>query len=428
MPAARSNDAAGPEAFDVDVDVRGVSTTEDPPTSAPPLRPFWNFFINSSAALPPSRLKVLFTDSFEGGAKFETWHLFFASGILFVLTLLTFGTVLPVGLFIPNILVGACFGRGVGQIASSLGCSVHLGVHALVGAAGMVAGFSRMTVSLTMLILEITNSMRLLLPVMMSILISKAVADRLCESVYDISINLHALQDISLIKGELDEEDMPLLRFLTVHDACSVEVITLKCEESPGRIMSTLAQSQFSGFPLVSVPEHQVLGLILRSKLVEALRDYCSYNDTMADPDLDDADAISPTRTSVKIDKTINLVPYADPTPEVKHWNTPLAKAHRHFIHAGMRHLCIVDETHRLVGLLTRSDFVAVSHPRTRQLSIRGMLARKESEISDSQDGWGVSEYSDAESSEGGTSILSPKTSETSSVSRGRGMLRWNAY
>merc|ERR1739848_722235 len=111
----------------------------------------------------------------------------------------------------------------------------------------MLASFSRMTVSLTMMILEITMSMRLLLPVMLTILISKTLADRFNESVYDISLNQHSLKDISVIKGELDDEDMPLLRLLTVHDACSVEVQTLRCEEKPGRIMSTLAQTKFSG-------------------------------------------------------------------------------------------------------------------------------------------------------------------------------------
>merc|ERR1712232_420276 len=177
--------------------------------------------------------------------------------------------------------------------------------------------------------------------------------------------------------------------------------------------MSTLAQTKFSGFPLVSVPEHQVVGLILRTKLVEVLQE-CG-GQLIADADFSD----SPSRKTSE--RLINLMMYADQTPEVKHWNTPLAKAHRHFMAAGLRHLCVVDETHRLVGILTRSDLAAVSHPRTRQQAIRGLLARKEASMQDA-----VAEGSDTECSDSTSDLISEATSSASF--RGRGVLRWPAY
>lgn len=301
-------------------------------------------------------IKALFTQSFEGGATFGIGRLLLCAVVIFVATLATFGAAIPVGLFVPNILVGACIGRAVGEAVRSSGLGeVHVGVFALMGAVGMLAGFSRMTVSLTMIVIEITNSMRLLLPVMLVILISKGIADRFTESAYDIGILLHPLGHISVIKGELDEEDMPLLRLLTIHDACTVEVHTLKCVESTSHMMATLLQTQFSGFPLVSTPENQVVGLILRERLVEALQ----------------------AAGTMENDSPMSLLPYADQTPEVKHWNTPLARAHRHFTSAGLRHLCVVDEAHRLVGILTRSDLAHLSHPRTRLLALRTLLVRK---------------------------------------------------
>ena len=66
------------------------------------------------------------------------------------LTVLTYGTALPMGLFVPNIIFGACFGRMVGQglqdwLRSEAGnwaepASVHPGVYALIGATAMLAG------------------------------------------------------------------------------------------------------------------------------------------------------------------------------------------------------------------------------------------------------------------------------------------------
>eukprot|EP00927_Polykrikos_kofoidii_P035917 TRINITY_DN30403_c0_g1_i1.p1 TRINITY_DN30403_c0_g1~~TRINITY_DN30403_c0_g1_i1.p1 ORF type:complete len:1154 (+),score=143.52 TRINITY_DN30403_c0_g1_i1:151-3612(+) len=325
-------------------------------------------------------IKALFTQSFHGQATFGVGQLLVCSALIFFATIFTFGAAIPTGLFVPNILIGACLGRAVGEVVRSAGAEeVHVGVFALMGAVGMLAGFSRMTVSLTMIVVELTNSMRLLLPVMLVILISKGIADRFTESAYDIGILLHPLGHISVIQGELDEEDMPLLRLLTIHDACTVEVHTLKCVESTSHMMATLLQTQFSGFPLVSTPENQVVGLLLREKLVEALQ----------------------AAGASENDSPMNLLPYADQTPEVKHWNTPLARAHRHFTAAGLRHLCVVDESHRLVGILTRSDLAHLSHPRTRLMALRTLLVRKRTALGEDSNAdycQSESEYSDAAS------------------------------
>merc|ERR1712232_560297 len=59
--------------------------------------------------------------------------------------------------------------------------------------------------------------------------------------------------------------------------------------------------------------------------------------------------------------------------------------AHRHFTAAGLRHLCVVDERHRLVGFLTRSDLAQLSHPRTRHRALAEILARKRAALGDAQ-------------------------------------------
>ena len=56
------------------------------------------------------------------------------------------------------------------------GYAIHPGIYALMGAAGGLAGFSRMTMSLAVICLEITNNMYLLLPLMLVIMSSKVLA------------------------------------------------------------------------------------------------------------------------------------------------------------------------------------------------------------------------------------------------------------
>lgn len=310
-------------------------------------------------------IKALFTASFQGGAELRTAQLILAAFLICSLTLLTQGTAVPAGLFIPNILMGACLGRATGQIVSGLvDVPVHAGVYSIIGAVGMLAGYSRMTVSLAMITLEITQSMKLLLPVTMAILVSKGIADFLKpESVYDLGVVHHPLGRITLLRAELDEEDLPLLKLLTAHDACSVLVQTLKCEETPEHIMASLMKTSFSGFPLVGCSgANEVVGLILRDRLLQALKERQQ----------------GPEGEQHPRGQLINLMPYADKTPEVKHWNTPLVRTFRHFSAAGLRHLCLVDEAHVLVGILTRSDLAPLCHPKTRSRAAYDMLLRKQ--------------------------------------------------
>merc|ERR1719453_610283 len=90
-------------------------------------------------------IKALFTRQFKDGAHFEISGLIAAALITYVLTLATFGSAMPAGLFIPNILFGACVGRAIGQEVNLMvpDMDVHPGIYALMGAAGMLAGFSR---------------------------------------------------------------------------------------------------------------------------------------------------------------------------------------------------------------------------------------------------------------------------------------------
>ncbi|KAJ3186073.1 hypothetical protein HDU85_000988 [Gaertneriomyces sp. JEL0708] len=112
-----------------------------------------------------------------------------------VLTVVTFGIKVPAGIFIPSMVVGALIGRSVGvvvQWAASAGHILHCspasetstacvvpGVYAVVGAASAITGVTRMTVSLTVIILELTGSLPSLLPTMLAIMASKWVADAL---------------------------------------------------------------------------------------------------------------------------------------------------------------------------------------------------------------------------------------------------------
>eukprot|EP00421_Protoceratium_reticulatum_P071248 CAMPEP_0168425066 /NCGR_PEP_ID=MMETSP0228-20121227/35138_1 /TAXON_ID=133427 /ORGANISM="Protoceratium reticulatum, Strain CCCM 535 (=CCMP 1889)" /LENGTH=187 /DNA_ID=CAMNT_0008439059 /DNA_START=1 /DNA_END=560 /DNA_ORIENTATION=- len=183
-----------------------------------------------------------------------------------------------------------------------------------------------------MIMVEITSNMRLMLPLMLCIMISKAVADRFESSVFNIALELN--KDIRMLHGELPGG----IPNTEVIDYCSREVVVLRCQEKTKTIKKILEKTTYHGFPVVEGEGQtpQVLGMITRSKLLCAV----------ADTSRQDLDAQAP----------VDLVPYADIAPEVKHWKTPVSRVLSHFVSMGLQYLLIVDHDHALVGMVTRTD------------------------------------------------------------------------
>ncbi|ODN78803.1 hypothetical protein L202_04354 [Cryptococcus amylolentus CBS 6039] len=137
------------------------------------------------------------------------WEVFMALLIKGVLTIVTFGIKVPAGIFIPSLAVGACFGRIVGHaleyieftnpdlsifdVCRDTDCVVP-GLYAMVGAAATLAGVTRTTVSLAVIMFELTSTLNYVVPVMLGVLIAKTVADGLeKKGIYDLVIDLNQL-------------------------------------------------------------------------------------------------------------------------------------------------------------------------------------------------------------------------------------------
>lgn len=135
------------------------------------------------------------TDShqFQMGASLEV-SLFFAALVRFAQTVVTFGSPIPSGLFIPSLYMGAALGRLVGLWTVSLNWQlsklqktnlVNPSVFAMVGAVAMLSGFARMTVSLVVIMLELTGEVNYAVPFMCAVLTAKLVGDFFTVSIYD---------------------------------------------------------------------------------------------------------------------------------------------------------------------------------------------------------------------------------------------------
>ncbi|KAL7976035.1 hypothetical protein Chor_014992 [Crotalus horridus] len=128
----------------------------------------------------------------EGTFSPVTLSLFFF--LYFLLSCWTYGISVPSGLFVPSLLCGASYGRLVANLLESyIGLDhVYSGTFALIGAAAFLGGVVRMSISLTVILIESTNEITYGLPIMITLM-----------GIYDIYV---ALRGVPLLEWEVRTE------------------------------------------------------------------------------------------------------------------------------------------------------------------------------------------------------------------------------
>eukprot|EP00116_Pleurobrachia_bachei_P002832 sb/3463094/ len=120
--------------------------------------------------------------------------------VLFFAACWTYGIGVPSGLFVPSLLIGAVYGRICGYLYQILFISDHNeetgdsafypGTYSLIGAAAFLGGVVRMTISLTVILIETTRNISYGLPIMLTLMVAKWVGDFFNRGLYDIHIEL----------------------------------------------------------------------------------------------------------------------------------------------------------------------------------------------------------------------------------------------
>lgn len=296
---------------------------------------------------------------------------------IFFLGIITYGIAIPSGLFIPVILAGASYGRLVGRLVEVLLGSVSnldVGLFGLLGAASFLGGTMRMTVSLCVILLELTNNLLMLPLVMVVLLISKTVADSFNKGVYDQIVKMKGLPF-------LEAHAEPYMRHLVAGDVVSGPLITFSGVEKVGNIMHALKMTSHNGFPVIDEPPFssapELCGIVLRSHLLvllkgkrftrqklltgtEILRRYHAFDFAKAGSGkglkLEDLDI-----EDEEMEMYVDLHPITNTSPYTVVETMSLAKAAIAFRELGLRHLCVVPKTPGrppIVGILTRHDFM----------------------------------------------------------------------
>uniref|UniRef100_A0A8C5H7Y3 Chloride channel protein n=1 Tax=Gouania willdenowi TaxID=441366 RepID=A0A8C5H7Y3_GOUWI len=291
----------------------------------------------------------------------------------FFLACWTYGLAVSAGVFIPSLLIGAAWGRLCGILLASIFSSSSTwadpGKYALIGAAAQLGGIVRMTLSLTVILVEATGNVTYGLPIMLVLMTSKIVGDYFQEGLYDIHIKL---QSVPFLHWEAPATS----HWLTAREVMSSPVTCLNKIEKVGTIVDILSNTStnHNGFPVVvqvmegDVPA-KLCGLILRSQLivllkhkvfVELARSRLTQRKLLL-KDFRDAYPRFPPIQSIHVSQDerecmMDLTEFMNPTPYTVPQETSLPRVFKLFRALGLRHLVVVDDENRVVGLVSRKD------------------------------------------------------------------------
>ncbi|KAF8712293.1 chloride channel, partial [Rhizoctonia solani] len=348
-------------------------------------------------------LGILFKEC-EGGGDYnnlcQSWaqwpmvnSLFLATLVRTVLVILSYGCKVPAGIFVPSMAIGATFGRMIGIIVKAMyttyptssffsSCRPDIpcitpGTYALLGAAAALSGIMRITVTVVVIMFELTGALTYILPTMIVILVTKAVGDCFggARGIADEMIRFNGYPYL-----ERDEHSFNIpVSGVMQRELHTMSITGMTLHEVEEKLEHTTVQ----GFPIVTTdPQKILIGYIGRTELRYAIgkarrtRDIhpstlCNFeppsidesqaHDATVDTDIvrelagveeDDHAGITPLAASADI---IQFGPWVNQTPLCVGPQLPLEIVTDLFNRMGPR-VILVEHHGSLAGLITVKD------------------------------------------------------------------------
>jgi len=284
----------------------------------------------------------------------------------FILAALTAGSAIPSGLLLPMIIIGGLIGRLMAlacvELQAAFGWTsngsadttvwtkewqplfyysggplpdtalltrvgwLDPGVGAVVGAAAMLGGSSRISIFLTVMIVEITGDPSMIGPVGLATLIAVVVGNRFNHGLY------HSLIDVASFPFLPDRWPKTIPKALRIEHILprNKAVVCVPLEAGREEVKERLSGNQYTGYPVVA-SDGVVAGLAMRHNL-EAL--------------LDEADL------EIDVGKVTDFHCITIRT------SLPLEVAYNFFKRMENQHVIVVDDGNLPVAVLTRSSFL----------------------------------------------------------------------
>ncbi|RMD41658.1 hypothetical protein DV735_g3507, partial [Chaetothyriales sp. CBS 134920] len=313
-----------------------------------------------------------------------------ASVLGFFLASITFGLPIPSGIILPSLAIGALYGRALGVGMELLqkhypdsvvfaACKPDVpciipGTYAIVGAAASLAGVTRLTASIVVIIFELTGALTYVLPIMIVVMLSKWIADAVSQkSIYEAWIQFNEYPYVD--NKDTDRvPHIPASNIMTPVSemSCLVSSKAYTIEE----LQATLRETSFKGYPIIRprsaeeanddgsgsigrLDANILVGYISRRELSYALDQALHPGQTTASAVGRGYSSTTKCYFNYSPDAAsgfaLDLRPWTDQTPITLNVKSSFQMAVNMFQSMGLRYLLLV-ERGSLRGIMTRKD------------------------------------------------------------------------
>ncbi|GMK56525.1 hypothetical protein CspeluHIS016_0303650 [Cutaneotrichosporon spelunceum] len=300
--------------------------------------------------------------------------------------IVTYGCKVPAGIFVPSMAVGATFGRMVGIVVKAIQQSnpnapwfaaaclpdqpcITPGTYAFLGAGAALCGITNLTVTVVVIMFELTGALTYILPTMIVVLVTKAVNDQFGKG--GIAEQMIRFNGFPFLEKEDAESGKSLLE--PISHIMRKDLVVMPADGLSLAELSDVVQStEYQGYPVVrSSVDRTIKGFIrkndLRYALDRARRNYklspdalCTFTQ-FADGEGDDS-GLLPHPNIVVPDvaygsevETVDFGQFVDETPINVPPKMPLEIVLQLFRRMGPRVILVNDEG-RLAGMVTIKD------------------------------------------------------------------------
>ncbi|KAJ7091935.1 Cl-channel protein [Mycena belliarum] len=331
--------------------------------------------------------------------------LLLATVIRIGLVVVSYGAKVPAGIFVPSMAIGATFGRMVGIMVKAMYqayptsgifafCEpdkpcITPGTYAFLGAAAALSGVMRITVTVVVIMFELTGALTYILPTMIVLLVTKAVGDFLgTNGIADETIRFNGFPFLEKEDHAFNVSVSAVMRT----DLCTLAEGGMRVKDIAE---ATLAATPYKGFPLVAADGSRVLGgYIGRTELLYVLErarktqeitpdTVCLFAEDGGDDDLEGFDLARGGALSVGLEEDFSATifestasgqevkfwPWVNQTPLTVSPQLPLEIVMQLFKRMGPR-VILVEDHGVLAGLVTVKDvlrWIAVEKPEREQ-------------------------------------------------------------
>jgi chloride channel 3/4/5 len=306
------------------------------------------------------------------------FSLVIATVLRIFLVIISYGCKVPAGIFVPSMAIGASFGRTVGILVQALheaypntvffaACKPDMpcitpGTYAFLGAGAALSGIMHITISVVVIMFELTGALDYILPTMIVVGVTKAVGELFGKG--GIADRMIWFSGFPYLDSKEEHTfGIPVSQVMTS------EVVFLPTTGLRMRdVEKILKLDKYQGFPIVEDPTTKVLaGYIGRTELRYAVDRI--KKDRAVSPEAKcfftppaSISAMTPSVVtpgfsfeSTVLDSAVDFSRFIDPTPVTVHPRLPLETVMELFRKIGPR-VILIEYRGKLTGLVTVKD------------------------------------------------------------------------